>query len=62
MLVLESIQTILVGYDAYQYFVVGFGDIDNLDRVHFQWFEAPFITGIGNVLSSSASCLPPNIS
>lgn len=44
---LENFQTIVVGHDAYSFFAAGFGDVDNLDRVHLQWLGVPIISGIG---------------
>ncbi|KAJ6515182.1 hypothetical protein C8R47DRAFT_506168 [Mycena vitilis] len=48
---LELVQTILVSYDAFRNFGYGFGDIEALTAVDFNWLNVPvmtaFIAGIG---------------
>ncbi|KAL0575670.1 hypothetical protein V5O48_006302 [Marasmius crinis-equi] len=44
--VLDSIQTIMITYDAFQTFAYGFGDMNKLGRVGLFWFDLCFLDGI----------------
>ncbi|KAF9482681.1 hypothetical protein BDN70DRAFT_400351 [Pholiota conissans] len=43
---LEILQTLLVTRDTYQVFAKGFGNIADLDDLHFLWFTLPILGGI----------------
>ena len=45
--VVELIQTILVTYDAFAIFGYGFGDLEALTKIHFNWLVVPIMGGIG---------------
>ena len=44
---LETLQTVLVTRDAYRYFAVGFGEVEQLDRALLEWLAVPILTGVG---------------
>ncbi|KAK0195999.1 hypothetical protein F5146DRAFT_313729 [Armillaria mellea] len=44
--VVELIQTILVTYDAFAIFGYGFGDLEALTKIHFNWLVVPIMGGI----------------
>ncbi|KAI0807597.1 hypothetical protein C8Q74DRAFT_75532 [Fomes fomentarius] len=44
--IVECIQVILASHDAYKVLGEGWGDIDALTKVHYQWIDSQMITGI----------------
>ncbi|TFK32062.1 hypothetical protein BDQ12DRAFT_728985 [Crucibulum laeve] len=44
--VLETLQTILIGHDAFVSFAANFGDVDELTGVHFGWLTIPILSGL----------------
>ena len=45
--VLELLQTAMVTHDTWAIFVSGFGDMAELNDLHFLWFTLPILGGIG---------------
>lgn len=47
--VFEFVQTILVTHDAFATFGFGFGDIEAVTNMHFNWFTIPIMSGLGKL-------------
>ncbi len=45
--ILELLQTAMVTHDTWAIFVTGFGDMAELNDLHFLWFTLPILGGIG---------------
>ncbi|KAJ7113797.1 hypothetical protein C8R44DRAFT_984473 [Mycena epipterygia] len=46
---IESVQTILLTYDAFMVFGNGFGDLATLTKVYFDWMTVPVMSGLGSL-------------
>ncbi|PBK66276.1 hypothetical protein ARMSODRAFT_356319 [Armillaria solidipes] len=44
--VIESVQTMLIAHDTFATFGYGFGDIDALTRMNYNWLSAPIMSGV----------------
>jgi hypothetical protein len=47
--ILELIQSVLSICNGFQKFVVGFGDVEAIDRVEMAWLSIPILTAIGEL-------------
>ncbi len=45
--VIEFIQTILVAHDTFAMFGYGFGDMDALTRLNYNWLTVPIMSAVG---------------
>jgi hypothetical protein len=45
--ILEFVQTMLVTHDAFAMFGYGFGDVQAVTDIHFNWLTVPIMSGIG---------------
>ncbi len=45
--VIESVQTILVAHDTFAMFGYGFGDMDALTRLNYNWITVPITSAVG---------------
>ena len=45
--IVEFVQTILVAHDAFAAFGYGFGDLEALAGIHFNWLSVPIMVAIG---------------
>jgi len=50
---LETVQSVLLGYDGIFAFGLGYGDSQKLDKVNLSWFSVPFL---GAFISSIVQC------
>ncbi|KAK0495093.1 hypothetical protein EDD18DRAFT_1030588, partial [Armillaria luteobubalina] len=41
--IVEFVQTMLITHDSFAMFGYGFGDIDTLTDIHFNWFTVPVL-------------------
>ncbi|KAF9010873.1 hypothetical protein BDZ89DRAFT_1078082, partial [Hymenopellis radicata] len=44
--ILEFVQTVLVMHDAFATFGPGFGDVQAITDIHFEWFSIPVLSGL----------------
>ena len=45
--IVELVQTMFVTHDAFAIFGYGFGDIDALTGMHFDWLTIPLMSAVG---------------
>ncbi|KAF8996705.1 hypothetical protein BDQ17DRAFT_1249469, partial [Cyathus striatus] len=45
--ILETIQSAMLGRDAYVTFAEGFGNPNAVNNIHLEWFTLPFLGSIG---------------
>jgi len=45
--ILESIQSVLAFLSSFRKFVLGFGDVEAIDKVGTAWLSVPIFTAIG---------------
>ncbi len=45
--IVEFVQTILVTHDTFSVFGYGFGDMDALTAMNFNWFTVPIMSAVG---------------
>ncbi|KAK0226532.1 hypothetical protein IW262DRAFT_1238775, partial [Armillaria fumosa] len=50
--IVEFVQTILVAHDAFAVFGYGFGDLEALTQMHFNWLILPIVIAIGTTAAS----------
>ncbi len=53
--IVELVQTILAGHDAFSIFGYGFGDLDALTHMHFNWLIVPIMSAISASLRAASS-------
>jgi len=53
---LETIQTVLTGVDAYRWFVIGFGDMDRLENNNYSAIDGPTMDAPISLLVQTFFC------
>ncbi len=53
--IVELVQTILASYDVFAMFGYGFGDLDALTHIHFNWLIIPIMSAVSASLCAASS-------